>query len=177
MGAQHRSRRPGGRRTAAVTTGVLLATAVSGCSLFGGGSGPGRDVSVFKLKPGDCLLPQTAVKEQLSDVQVVPCNEPHTQEAYAIVRYDRPASATSSGATAADPNAYPGAGVLKQFADGACAQHYGSYVGIDYPDSSLFFTYLLPSARGWQQKDDRSVVCFVTTAGASLTSSVKGSRR
>ena len=50
------------------------------------------------------------------------------------------------------------------------------YVGISYLDSSLFFTYLMPSARGWEQDTDRSVVCFVTTTGAELTASAKESR-
>ena len=30
----------------------------------------------------------------------------------------------------------------------------------------MFFTYLIPSARGWEQNKDRSVVCFITTTGA-----------
>ena len=50
-----------------------------------------------------------------------------------------------------------------------CAQNFQSYVGISYLDSSLFFTYLLPSARGWEQSKDRAVICFVTTTGADLT--------
>jgi hypothetical protein len=37
-------------------------------------------------------------------------------------------------------------------------------------------TYLLPSARSWQQGEDRSVLCFVTTTGDPLTNSVKGSK-
>ena len=49
------------------------------------------------------------------------------------------------------------------------------YVGVDYLDSSLFYTYLLPSARSWDD-DDRSVVCFVTSPGEPLQRSVKGSR-
>ena len=40
---------------------------------------------------------------------------------------------------------------------------------MSYLDSSLFFTYLLPSARGWEESNDRSVICFVTTTGQELT--------
>ena len=74
-------------------------------------------------------------------------------------------------------SAYPGDAALKLFADGACAQEYTGYVGKDYLDSSYFFTYLLPSARGWEQQKDRTVLCFVTTTGQQLTSSVKNSKR
>ena len=55
------------------------------------------------------------------------------------------------------------------YADATCAQSFQDYVGISYLDSSLFFTYLIPSARGWDRKRDRTVICFVTTTGAELT--------
>jgi hypothetical protein len=35
----------------------------------------------------------------------------------------------------------------------------------------------VPSARGWEQNDDRSIVCFITTTGAELTSSAKASKQ
>ena len=66
---------------------------------------------------------------------------------------------------------------LPDAAEGACAQRFQSYVGVAYQDSSLFFTYLLPSARSWEQGDDRTVLCLVTTTGQKLTASVKGSKR
>lgn len=144
----------------------LLVTAA--CSNPFGGGGVGRTVSVFNLKPGDCLTPQKQVQQQIANVTVVPCSTPHTQEAYARV----PDDATNSQ----NPGSYPGDAALTTFAEGACAQRFGSYVGTSYQDSSLFFTYLLPSARSWEQASDRTVICFVTTTGASLHRSVKGSR-
>jgi hypothetical protein len=154
--------RPGALRVAAVV--LAAAPVVASCS---GSSGSGHNVSTFHLKAGDCVVPPKQVKAELSDVRVVSCTQPHTQEAYAILHM--------SGDVAQAEAPYPGPAVLKQFADGQCAQHYTSYVGVAYPDSSLFFTYLLPSPRGWQA-DDRSVVCIVTTTGNALTKSVKGSR-
>lgn len=146
---------------------VLLLTA--GCSWKRGGEG-GRQVSAFDVKPGDCVVPPTEVHAELSKLKVVPCTSAHTQEAYALVTYK------AAGDKAAG-DAFPGDATLKQFADGACAEHYRPYVGIDYQDSALFFTYLLPSARGWQQGKDRDVLCLVTTTGEQLTASVKDSRR
>jgi hypothetical protein len=67
--------------------------------------------------------------------------------------------------------------VLTTFAQGACAQRFTDYVGVNYLDSKLYFTYLLPSARSWEQDADRNVTCFVTTTGNQLTATVKGSKQ
>ena len=124
---------------------------------------------MFKIQPGECFNPPSAVKAELSKLSKVPCDRPHTEEAYASVAY--------ANADGSDASAYPGDAKLKTFADGACAQRYTGYVGKDYLDSSYFFTYLLPSARGWEQQKDRDILCFVTTTGELLTGSVKGTKR
>ncbi len=98
-----------------------------------------------------------------------PCVKPHIRESYSIVDYAPPAG------TAKD--VYPGPDTLSTAAKGDCAEQYKPYVGVDYLDSKLFFTYLFPSARSWEQNDDRKIVCFVTTTGAPLTGSVKDSKK
>lgn len=145
--------------------GAVVLTAVTACS----GNSKGKQISVFAVRPGECFDPPGSVKAELSKLTVLSCKQPHTEEAYAVVKY-----VNASGAT---PSAYPGADVLTSFAQGACAQRYRDYVGVDYLDSSLYFTYLLPSARSWEQDSDRNVICFVTTTGKKLTSSVKGSKQ
>lgn len=155
---------------------LLLATAgalaLASCS---SSNGSGSE-SVFSVKPGQCFTTPTTVKAELSSLQRVSCTTPHTQEAYASVAFQPSAAAVASGAPTGD-SAFPGADVLTAFAKGACAQRFGSYVGIDYLDSSLFFTYLLPSARSWEQDDDHTVLCFVTTTGGTLNASVRNSRK
>lgn len=151
---------------AAAVAVVLLA----GCS----GSGSGASGNVFKLKVGDCVVPPTEIKAEITSVTVVPCSKPHSQEVFAAVNYAPPRSA----ATTTTGNVFPGEPALRTFADGACLQQYAAYVGLDYRDSSLFYTYLLPSARSWNSSShDRKVVCLVTTTGQQLTASVKGSRQ
>jgi hypothetical protein len=139
---------------------------VAGCS---GSAGSGGDVSVFSVKPGQCFRSPTKVHAELSKIPRVPCDQPHNQEAYATVRYVQPDGTSAS--------AYPGDDALSKFAQGACAQRFAGYVGVDYVDSKLFFTYLLPSPRSWESADDKYVICFVTTAGGVLTASVKDSRK
>lgn len=156
-----RARRGAALLLAAATTAASLA----GCSSSSGG---GNGTSVFHVKAGECFLPPSKVQAELTTLKRVACTSGHTQEAYAVVAY------TGNGSGFTDQ--YPGDTVLKTYADGVCAQKFSSYVGVDYQDSTLFFTYLLPSARGWQQSHDRNIICFVTTTGAVLHKSVKGTK-
>lgn len=143
---------------------ALAATACTGSSAKGGAS-----VSVFSVKVGQCFNSPKTVHAELSDLTRTPCSLPHDQEAYAIVAY--------ANADGTPVSAYPGSDQLTQFAQGACAERFGRYVGTDYLDSKLFFTYLLPSPRSWEQASDRNVLCFVTTAGGTIKSSVKGTKQ
>jgi hypothetical protein len=145
---------------------ALLVTLVALGTLTACSSDDGSGTSVMDVEVGQCFLAQGDVKAQISDIEQVKCSQKHAQEAYATPSYQATADDTTS-------DAYPGDEALDQFAEGACAQDFGPYVGVDYLDSSLFFTYLAPSARSWQD-GDRTVLCFVTSAGRSLVGSVKG---
>lgn len=153
-----------GRRVAAVG-GVLGALVVAGCSVLDRDDDGTHSVSVFEVEVGDCFRAPTEddVRHELSELDRVDCAAPHEQELYAVAAWE-------------DPDAqFPGEETLKAFADGRCAQEFAGYVGVDYRDSSLFFTYLLPSARSWEHEADRQTLCFVTTTGRQLTASVAGS--
>jgi hypothetical protein len=156
-----------GRYGATALAAVLALPLLGGCGYFGD-SDEGEGVSVFDIEPGQCFEAQGEVKAQLSELTELDCDQEHAQESYAVVEYVAEGSQT--------PDTYPGDDALAKFANGACAGEYGKYVGVDYLDSELFYTYLLPSARSWDD-DDRSVVCFVTSAGEPLQGSVKGSKR
>jgi hypothetical protein len=109
------------------------------------------------------------VEAELSSLNQVGCSEPHALESYAKVPYEPPQGQDEG-------DAYPGNQLLRSFAQGACAQEFADYVGVDYRDSDLFFTFLLPSARGWEQASDRSVWCFVTSPAAPLTQSARNAK-
>jgi hypothetical protein len=145
---------------------ALVLGAVTGCSLFGDDDADGQTISVFDVEPGDCFLAPAEITIELTELRTVDCTDPHEQEAYAVVDYVTP--------DGSKPGSFPGEAVLKDFADGACIEHFAEYVGVDYRDSDLFFTYLMPSARGWEQGKDRAVTCFITTTGEQMTSSVRG---
>ena len=144
---------------------VVLALLVAGCGLLGDDGDDGA-VGVLDVEAGQCFTAPGEVQAELTELTSVPCDSEHDQEAYAVVGY------TAAGGEEAD--AFPGADTLTRFADGACAQEFGEYVGTNYLDSRLFFTYLLPSVRGWED-GDTEVVCFVTTTGEKLDASVRDS--
>lgn len=149
----------GWRLLAVLAMGGMAATGLAGCS---SSRSPGANLSVFHLRPGQCILPPAAVKAELSSVKVVSCRTPHTGEVYSLVK---------------DPGGdnYPGTTALQSFANGACLDGFSHYVGVDYRDSSLFFTYLLPTIRSWSS-GDHTIDCVATTTGRRLTSSVRGSK-
>jgi hypothetical protein len=161
------------RRPAVLAVVAALAVLLGGCGWFGGDKSDAKSESVFTVRPGQCFLAPGKVQAQLSSLQRVPCSHKHTREAYAKVDY----TGTGASGGSASTSAYPGSDALSTFAQGACAQRFAGYVGVDYLDSSLFFTYLMPSARSWEQQDDRTITCFVTSTGGTLTGSVKGSKR
>jgi Septum formation len=142
-----------------VASAAVIALGLTACS--SSKSSPGASVSVFHLKPGDCMVPPTKITAQLTSVKVVACREAHTQEVYALIQDSQPSGAN-----------YPGDDVLRTFADGQCLQQFSGYTGVDYRRSSLFYTYLLPSVRSWAA-DDRCVACVITTTGQPLKASVK----
>jgi hypothetical protein len=165
-------------RHAAVAIAIgLLALSCAGCGWFGGGGSGSKSESVFSVRPGQCFQAPKSVQAELSALQGTPCSKPHTREAYALVPYTASSGGTGTAGASGSSGAYPGGDALSAFAQGACAQRFTKYVGVDYLDSSLFFTYLLPSARSWQSDDDNDVICFVTTTGGTLSGSVKGSKK
>lgn len=157
------------RRSASLgVLAVVVALVVSGCSFFDRNDDKATSTSVFDVKIGDCFLAPEEITVELTDLNRVTCETPHQQESYALLTYTDPG-------TDKTPDTFPGDAALKSFADGSCAEEFQGYVGVDYRDSSLFFTYLVPSARSWQQDSDSTVICFVTTTGQTLTKSVADS--
>ncbi|WP_170219498.1 septum formation family protein [Nocardioides litoris] len=150
------------RRVAAVAVVVGLVPSLGGCGLFGGDDG---EEGVQSIEPGQCFQVPSEVKEQLADLDEVPCDEPHDREAFAVIGYEPPDDET-------DADVFPGDDTLTRYADGRCASAFGDYTGTPYLDSDLYFTYLLPSPRSWQS-GDRDVVCFAFDPGRRLDRSVR----
>jgi len=147
---------------------TLLALVIASCSK----SEPEREegvpgvtkagkLSVFDLRPGDCLGDLSELTDQLETVPVEPCTEVHRIEVYHLA--DHPAEK------------YPGEAELATFADGVCLAEFGAYTGVDYfaVGTSLYFSYLFPTLDSWNDSEDRGIVCVVGSS-ADLNGSVAG---
>jgi hypothetical protein len=153
-------------RPFALLVAMLAALSLGGCSWFGGKSKPANQ-PVLTVGIGQCFESPSAVHTELTSLKRTSCKKPHALESYARVDYKKNVANL----------AYPGSDVLTKYAQSVCAQEFNSYVGIDYQDSSLFFTYLLPSPQGWEQNLDRYVLCFIESNASLRTTSAKGSKQ
>lgn len=104
------------------------------------------EVSALELQPGDCLDPDPDVSGEVSHLPVVPCDEAHRQEVFAVVTHP--------------DDAYPGAAGVAAFGDVACPQELEERFGLSLADGVLF-SYLLPSFDGWNVDGDRDIVCVL----------------
>lgn len=112
---------------------------------------------MFDLRPGDCLGDTASLTGDVDEVTLVPCDEPHTQEVFAVVRHP--------------DDAYPGAGGVATFADRACLTALDADLDLSL-DDGIAFSYLLPTFEGWNKNGDRSVVCVLVFAEeAAMTGS------
>ncbi|WP_052666298.1 septum formation family protein [Nitriliruptor alkaliphilus] len=131
---------------------LLLALALVGCTRGGSvldrdgnvvGAGP---IEVDELQAGYCLDVPPGTTGEVADVRVVPCEQEHTQEVFAV----RPV----------EGDAFPGAGELAVLADTTCVDALQTDLGLTLADG-LYFSYLLPTFDGWTNRSDRSIVCVL----------------
>ena len=116
------------------------------------------NASIFELSVGDCTKQE--LEAEATNIDLVPCTDPHTHEAYFSVDYVG--------------DAYPGSATLEVFAEQKCVGAFADYVGVELAQSNFYFTYLYPSVTTWQSKNDRQVMCFVVSRDELLVASVKG---
>lgn len=118
---------------------------------------------------GICLDVGDDVGAEIVDLPVVPCDEPHTHEIYAVVE------------STADP--YPGFDALEDEAQVVCLEAFEPYVGISPFDSTLFYSWMVPTLASWEDPDlgergDREIVCVLGDRGGEpLTGSMRDTRR
>jgi hypothetical protein len=105
--------------------------------------------NVFELAVGDCFDDgdlSLGELEEVGEVPLVECSEPHDNEVYAIV--------------AVDGEVFPGEQAIQTQADESCLDAFDPFVGLDYESSALDFGWLVPTADSWEL-GDRVVACFV----------------
>lgn len=115
-------------------------------------------VRVDRIRPGDCFDDQD--DQSPGEIPVVPCEEPHDNEAFALVRVRG--------------DDWPGQAALTDEAAARCREEFRRYRGAAVEGSELGIFYLLPSRETWEDDDDRTIVCALF---ADDLSKLTGSRR
>jgi hypothetical protein len=119
----------------------------------------GGDESVFDIAVGDCLTDQSTSGE-VSDVPVVPCDQPHSSEVFHT--YQVPG------------DDFPGD--FTQITTEQCMPAFQEFVGVPSEQSALQVTTLEPTAETWEQ-GDRELVCIVVDPAGNVTGSLRGANR
>jgi hypothetical protein len=128
------------------------------------GNAAQRNSSGVVVKSGsNSICTNSDLREAADKLNLVPCDKSHALEAYSIV--------------ASTATTYPGADALQVFAEQSCIDKFFGYVGVELSQSILYYTYVYPSVTSWNDKSDRSVVCFIYKATEPLLmTSVRGSK-
>lgn len=101
-------------------------------------------VQVDELRVGDCF--NAGDETEISDVDGVPCSEPHDYEVFAI--QDR------------DGETYPTQAEFDTIFESVCIPAFESYVGSDYATSALYAGFITPSESSWDD-GDREYICYL----------------
>ncbi len=109
------------------------------------------NLSVFKLKVGDCLSEDFGDQTKVADTTAVPCAEPHFYEVYyssAVSYQDRPSD-------------------MPDKANDICDSQFLSHYGIVSEDTDYTFSSLFPTVESWAN-GDRDVSCLISKYDKSL---------
>ncbi|RKT07588.1 putative regulator of septum formation [Streptomyces sp. 3211.6] len=157
-----RSRAPHG---AALALTLFLALSGPGPAFAATAAGDPGDIEV-----GDCFNASTAPKDYQRDkvtqgplsVDIVPCDQPHQSEAYAVI--------------ALPDGPYPGESALLPLAREKCGgKTLSDYVGTDAKLSATLTEYFFgPSADNWKA-GDRDLICYLSEPGGKTTGSLRAS--
>lgn len=128
-----------------------------------------QELSVFSLKQGDCLDDDILkdigiIGQEVDEVKAIPCDKPHTLEAYHVFDLDG--------------DEFPGTVEVDKQASKGCTDAFGPFVGLPFDKSTLSLSYLYPQELSWTEADDRSVTCLIGEAdGKATTGSLEGVKR
>ena len=146
---------PHGRIFIAAVAGLLAILLVAACGGEDSRDGSGAIVEparidAVSLVVGDCFDDDDSLVGEFESIDVLPCSQSHDNEVYASVDYP-----------AANGEPYPGDDAIDEFADGSCFAAFLPYVGISYETSRLDYAWFAPTINGWEDSNDREVLCLL----------------
>lgn len=157
-----------GLASAACTLGLALGPV--GCTDDETGRGEATDevaddsaADAFELQVGDCLGGGPAVTGEVSEVPVVPCDQPHDSEVFH--------GHTIDGDVMPDPTAME---VI--VAEQCYGANFQTFVGLPHEQSTLQIGWAEPTTASWNE-GDRQLLCIVTDPAGGVTGSLQGAAR
>lgn len=162
-------------RALCATTLVVSASFLGGCSAIEGLLGSSTaardaetqevteagDADVFSLRVGDCYNDTSG--ESISDVPAVKCSDPHDNEIY--FTFVMPAGE------------WPGDEAITAAAEEQCGAQFDIFVGLPYAESVLDWYPITPLEEGWNEIDDREILCAVWDTTGQISGSLAGVAR
>ncbi len=120
--------------------------------------------SILSLEVGECFDDWEGsldAVQEVSDVPIVDCSEPHDNEVYSVSNMP------------AGP--FPGDAAIQEWTIARCEENFDGYVGKADAESRLDFGALFPTQETWED-DDTEVICFLWDVEfLKLTGSMRGS--
>ncbi len=147
--------------TTADTTDTTPATTATTEATTTTTSGDPEDTNVFTLAVGDCLV-DPGSEGEVSEVPVVPCEQPHTGEIFYAHIMTNPA--------------LPAEAEMQGIVDTECVGRFEGFVGIPYEDSALSVSWLSPTAESWDA-GDRELLCIVNGPSNEVVGSLANTNR
>ena len=120
------------------------------------------NVGVDDLRVGDCFNTGDAV--EISDVDGVPCSQPHEYEVFAV--------ATHEG-----DGTFPSDAELEGIFSLICEQPFEDYVGVPYASSVIWGTMISPSEESFSDGDREYICVLYDQDNAALTTSLRNANR
>lgn len=121
----------------------------------------GEEQNVFDVGLGDCISNFNA-EEQISELTVIPCEEEHDQEVYAV--FEVP------------DGDFPGAEAFETQVTTDCIGAFETFVGLAYDVSVLEVQWLEPTEQSWAE-GDRELVCTVLDPAGPVSGTLEGANR
>lgn len=127
----------------------------------GGDETESESADVFDVAVGDCIA-EFATDEEVSDVTVIPCDQEHDQEVYAIFEVE--------------DGEFPGTDAFEAQVQEDCVPEFSNFVGMAYEESVLGIKWLEPTETSWAE-GDRELVCTVLDPEGPVTGTLEGANR
>lgn len=122
------------------------------------GTSPGVSTAVSEIAVGDCFADVAGGLNDVASLPVVPCDEPHTNEVFALLELP--------------DGDFPGGEEVQGLATEGCFAEFPAYVGAEVGVEGLDAFPVTPTAESWES-GDRQVVCVVTST-SPRTGSAQG---